>query len=1803
MPRSDGRDVPVFTVELGLRNSELKLQTEVSTPRKTPRRHSRTRASSFAPPLVPTSPAKPPTPEPRPPSPLRRPPTGRRRSKAPQAPQTPSAREEEAPQRSSRDHRHVRIAAATVDSKAAQQTETARTRSPTRSPIRSPPLSRRSSPRAVTVLGLHGRPPSMLERSEAWQKQREEKLQALREKCQAEIGSFSPNLYRPVRSPRWLAGPEGGGGLFERGMRSIARRALEKRRHEEAQLESELLQCPFTPKLSTWSPDSRPSSATASPSPKRKPLRAAVASLAWDERPNPEGQVTPERAKEFYQKQQAWFEAKQEEQDELRKEHVFRTLQEEAEARKSERPPRGETGSLKVGGVLSRTVYDRQIAWLRQRDAELLEQRRSQFEAVTSRDSFGSGNDTPRRRPMSAPVTPQRKLEAPTASGAGAALLAKLKAARYLDDEPPAPRRHTEPRGLWSRPPRRRSGMVACTTCSRPCPVDVLHCKHCGQKRLKVAAARGDPCGLDYTANFGWPPNSEEYLMCHQHYSRLGMCILCIVARMPSKEMGGGVSGGTRTQLAGTFLAEQTHFQPPKYTLVSVSSALGPDGCPRHVPSSSSAAERNGRIRPSGGPAPVMTVIPALADIEPLLKGFQLAEDNEQSKPRSCAELRRLRNGYSEIHGCNPTTVKSAGRVEQGSKEKEANEDSPPRPRRGGARGAAERDAAAASEELFSLPLGMGLRHTAAEARRGSLTSFLEGPHHQTAFLAQWNAEQLLQRRAQLRVAFGIEGGVAASGSGLFMAKLIRIARRIQAEEEAREKAGEEQGDDDEDQDVSSKTHYRAVNRLCAGRHTPWVAKRTDAELYSYLAQRSRDPNMAKLAASAELASPKAADSTDSSPRSKARQKHSSHNELFDSCLRQDRTCIAYATTDPHVPGSSFMKTRGPHPTTAAVNAQTAGPQVVESWRLPSSGADTIAAQHKSPGRVAKMAGCFMFGKTARADLQDLGSGQAASQASCWHAMREFRRNGQWKKAQHLLALMPSRSFVSHQWQFSSAISCFGEAAQWQRAFLALVDLSFIRSAPDLITYSAAAGASQAGAQWWVPLQLISSMLQTSVVPDRITFTCAISSCEKGFRWQTARHILSAMPCAASQPSVLSFSASISACARVGHWQPALQILVDMSQVTAAPNRITMNSAITACRSGALWQLALASLSKMPLMALVPDLVTISATMTACDAGGPWQIALHLFSMIYSSSLTPDLIAFSTSISSCEKGGCWQTALLLLSDMLHVKVLPDIIILNAAISSCGKGMQWQMALHLLSQVLTMWLHPDTVSFSAAVTACEKAARWEQALKLLLLLPTVRVNASDTISYGAGISACEKGCRWHRAVQLFADIPVMRTEASQITFNATLSACEKGFHWQSSLRLLYNMPLAKPLPDEVSFGAVISSCARGPDSSTKCLSNALRVLELIATQLFSEISSLAYQDLTTQRTRPASQERPKARERALTDRLYGDYLRRKERAKARELLAGVPWDKDKTESEMLFTQSTMTPRPSDMFSSRFSELIEDRRPILWRHSFSESRRGMTLATGPVLSGCAGSAGQEIHGAERFFQKGAELSLLSLRCDKQRSVRFQLDACIANQEFDPLSVALWIRKTAPSKANCLPLKDAVLDFATIWQGTAYQAYQLALQPYRYSSIEEASIPVPKAPPKAKARPAESSGGRPCLTDEPVVDLPRSGLLFNPDTFGRGNFRVEDSQRIEGKVVIFDFHNVIDRYFWAQRIGQRKTQYKIPYPKEAPELLVDIQSPLRRIHRAVQEVGALVVICSHIGENSRSIEDWALDTLPFE
>lgn len=333
--------------------------------------------------------------------------------------------------------------------------------------------------RAVAVIGPNGRPPSLVERSEAWQAQRKEKLQALRDKCEAEMGCFSPQLFKPVRSPRWMAGPEGGGSLHDRGMRQIARRVLEKRQHEQALLEQELQECPFAPKLRNWSPDSRATSASPSP---QKPVQQVVSELASEQRPCPKGQVTMSRAQRFYERQHAWLQAREDEKRELRKEHIFRALQEEAEARKRACSPYPE--EKKVRGP-PRSIYDRQIAWMRQREVGLEAQREAQFEAATCRESLNS--TTPRKRPSSAPATPRGQSPA---KATGEAILEKLRNARYLERSDRLPRDHSPQRGkgLWSTS-FARSGMA-----------------FRGTWHNRVVA---EDLGLDETADFGHPGGEE----------------------------------------------------------------------------------------------------------------------------------------------------------------------------------------------------------------------------------------------------------------------------------------------------------------------------------------------------------------------------------------------------------------------------------------------------------------------------------------------------------------------------------------------------------------------------------------------------------------------------------------------------------------------------------------------------------------------------------------------------------------------------------------------------------------------------------------------------------------------------------------------------------------------------------------------------------------------------------------------------------------------------------------------------------------------------------------------------------------------------------------------------------------------------------------------------------------------------------------------------------------------------------------------------------------------------------------------
>lgn len=294
---------------------------------------------------------------------------------------------------------------------------------------------------------------TIAERSDAWLACREQKRAALREKHESEQGDFTPRLHRPERSPRWLAGPEGGGDLHERGLRSKARLLCRQRRREEEQLEEDLRQCPFEPDISeSWPPpwpatpperqgaqgtlDRRPPSSWAasreavtpepwtplppgeSPaevgageeelrsrswrppeaaSPVREPIGKELAESRRSTRsPSRSAQrpraVTPEQASEFYEQQRSWDEARQGKVDFRWKDKMERTRHSEEQARQ---PSASMAFTPPPRGQPARSIYDRQILWSKQRDSDLEQLRQAQLEDMLGTNRRDRGRCCP----------------------------------------------------------------------------------------------------------------------------------------------------------------------------------------------------------------------------------------------------------------------------------------------------------------------------------------------------------------------------------------------------------------------------------------------------------------------------------------------------------------------------------------------------------------------------------------------------------------------------------------------------------------------------------------------------------------------------------------------------------------------------------------------------------------------------------------------------------------------------------------------------------------------------------------------------------------------------------------------------------------------------------------------------------------------------------------------------------------------------------------------------------------------------------------------------------------------------------------------------------------------------------------------------------------------------------------------------------------------------------------------------------------------------------------------------------------
>lgn len=249
--------------------------------------------------------------------------------------------------------------------------------------------------------------------------------------------------------------------------------------------------------------------------------------------------------------------------------------------------------------------------------------------------------------------------------------------------------------------------------------------------------------------------------------------------------MGNGAGGGTRTTLAGTFVAERTHSNPPKYTLVSVETALasgvsGGNGLGDDAsPGVSTSAPKTKRRMASEKGAIKCTEIKALDNIEPLLS-------SEEAVP----------------HPPKPPQVQG-----------------PPLP-------------------------GQPAPPMPAEAVPPAVP-------------------QIAKMKGK---------GITAAGPAGFTLQRSAVWTAAAADEDAWSVDGSV-----DTQTAEAAERQEVFNRLAGNERRPWVASKTDSQLLTYLARRSRDPQIATPDSSRELSSP--------STSTRLKLRHRSHRELFDTCL------------------------------------------------------------------------------------------------------------------------------------------------------------------------------------------------------------------------------------------------------------------------------------------------------------------------------------------------------------------------------------------------------------------------------------------------------------------------------------------------------------------------------------------------------------------------------------------------------------------------------------------------------------------------------------------------------------------------------------------------------------------------------------------------------------------------------------------------------------------------------------------------------------------------------------------------------
>mmetsp|Transcript_63776 Transcript_63776/g.120763 ORF Transcript_63776/g.120763 Transcript_63776/m.120763 type:complete len:457 (-) Transcript_63776:120-1490(-) len=323
----------------------------------------------------------------------------------------------------------------------------------------------------------------------------------------------------------------------------------------------------------------------------------------------------------------------------------------------------------------------------------------------------------------------------------------------------------------------------------------------------------------------------------------------------------------SKTMLTGTFLAEQTHSNPPSYTLVSVSSidTLG-DG-PRARPVAASAGGGGGG---AGGAASAvrraraekfgakLTKLPALDDFDPLL-------DKSEDSVFVVPARRGQKSAASAPAGVNSTGASAT--AANGPVSAQSNLCSLDKRRPGGA---------SPDRPMTSSEKGTDVKDSNGASPRRS-PGAASTPATPVGSGAKDSAPGISPAKPSL-------ANRPASSASRVKAGRSGTPRKRPASQRSFKRPASE---------ASTRDQSETFDRLYSAQK-PWMFDKTDMELLTYLARRAGDPEIANVSSPCESpshsmifgASLQSMGSTSSSIRSPRKHRH--HKELFDECLHKD---------------------------------------------------------------------------------------------------------------------------------------------------------------------------------------------------------------------------------------------------------------------------------------------------------------------------------------------------------------------------------------------------------------------------------------------------------------------------------------------------------------------------------------------------------------------------------------------------------------------------------------------------------------------------------------------------------------------------------------------------------------------------------------------------------------------------------------------------------------------------------------------------------------------------------------------------